>query len=69
MTSEATLDPSRCPLCGNLNSCAVVEGSTEPCWCSAITIPRETLEKIPLSAKDRACLCPRCAGLTQARSE
>ncbi|MFZ5893730.1 MAG: cysteine-rich CWC family protein [Myxococcota bacterium] len=65
---EPKLDTSLCPLCGKSNSCAVVSGSKEPCWCTSVSISRETLARIPQEAVDRACLCPRCAGLEQALS-
>ncbi|MGC4094000.1 MAG: cysteine-rich CWC family protein [Polyangiaceae bacterium] len=63
---DPELDTSLCPLCGAKNSCAVLSGSSEPCWCAAITIPREALARIPEAALNRACLCPRCAGLSAA---
>jgi hypothetical protein len=60
MTSPL-VDPRRCPVCGALNDCRVAEGSDEPCWCMDVEIPKEAIERIPLDARERACLCPRCA--------
>lgn len=61
----ATLDPSRCPVCGDQNGCAAVAAGRErctDCWCFRVTIPAEALARVPAAARDRACLCARCAG-------
>lgn len=55
-----SVDPSRCPVCGAPNRCALVEGGGR-CWCSEVSIPRDALEKIPLEARGVACLCRACA--------
>jgi hypothetical protein len=62
------LPNTTCPLCGGANQCAPAStGSLEtPCWCTQVTISREALARIPADSIDRACLCPRCAGVLDA---
>jgi hypothetical protein len=57
------IDPSRCPICGQPNDCAVVaqNGHKGPCWCHTIKIPHEILQLVPEEARGKACLCRRCA--------
>jgi hypothetical protein len=43
------------------------QGKTE-CWCLALKIPQESLDRIPAQAKNLACICPRCAA-AQANAE
>lgn len=62
----ATALPNRiCPLCGGANLCAPATAGTldVPCWCTKATIDREALARVPTDLVDKACLCPRCAGL------
>lgn len=63
--TEAPPDPSRCPLCGAANQCSLANPATAtlPCWCFDATIDAEALRRLPEQARDRACLCPRCAGI------
>jgi hypothetical protein len=68
MTTAPAPDPARCPLCGLSNRCAMelerTSGQSQPpCWCTATTIPRETLARIPAEARNQACICPACAAL------
>lgn len=58
-----TLDPTRCPLCGQRNSCALAEPGADgaACWCFGTTVDPGALQRIPPESIDRACLCPRCA--------
>jgi hypothetical protein len=57
-----TPDPSRCPLCGTPNGCALVAGSdTEACWCASVELSSEVLGRIPQAARDKACVCAACA--------
>jgi uncharacterized protein (TIGR00290 family) len=52
--------PTRCPLCGGDNACAMTAG--EPtCWCFSDRIPPAVLERIPPYARDVACICETCA--------
>jgi hypothetical protein len=54
------VDPSLCPVCGEPNTCGMSQGKTE-CWCFNVSIPQESLDRIPAEAKNVACICPRCA--------
>ncbi len=61
-----SVDPTRCPLCGQDNRCAMeVERATgqaqPPCWCLGARFTPELLERIPAASRGRACLCARCA--------
>ncbi|WP_295550490.1 cysteine-rich CWC family protein [Limnohabitans sp. Rim8] len=58
------LDPCRCPLCGQPNACAMACGdqaATEPCWCTLVQFDAELLKQVPEAARNRACICQRCA--------
>lgn len=61
----------RCPLCGEANDCAVSRtGSFDtPCWCRDVVIDTEALSRIPDHRRNRACLCPRCAGASVVADE
>ncbi|WP_332777026.1 cysteine-rich CWC family protein [Polaromonas sp.] len=66
MSSLATPAPSRCPLCGEANRCAMeVERSTgvkqPPCWCTQVKFEHAVLERIPPQARRLACVCRACA--------
>jgi Cysteine-rich CWC len=52
-------DPRCCPLCGNINACAVA-GGQESCWCFTEPVPPEILKRIPGEARGIACVCRRC---------
>ncbi|MEY4712481.1 MAG: hypothetical protein RIS88_1931 [Pseudomonadota bacterium] len=61
-----TVDPERCPLCGGANACAIETqrrtGEAQPaCWCTRVTFSAATLARVPPEARNRACLCARCA--------
>ncbi len=63
-------DPTRCPLCGARNACAMeLERSTGqpqgPCWCTQATFDADLLARVPPQAQGKACLCPACAGSGQ----
>ena len=57
-------DPSRCPLCGAPNQCAMEAGGAtgSPCWCTTVHFDAALLDRIPTPARGKACLCPACAG-------
>jgi len=58
MTSN---DPSRCPLCGKENQCAVTSGRPpEECWCMNLSVPQALLEEIPHELRRKACVCEHC---------
>lgn len=68
MGESARLDASRCPLCGEVNRCAMeVERETglkqPPCWCMSaeISFGPELLAKVPEGKRGLACICARCA--------
>jgi hypothetical protein len=55
-------DPSRCPLCGTPNGCAMAAGSdAEACWCMSVELAGGVLERVPEAARDKACVCAACA--------
>lgn len=58
-----TLDPTRCPLCGQRNRCALAEPGADAvaCWCFGTSVVPDALQRIAPESIDRACLCPRCA--------
>jgi hypothetical protein len=61
MESRVTLDPSRCPLCGGANACAMAPGRTdEACWCTRVTVTAKMLEQLPADRRGVACLCAAC---------
>ncbi len=66
MDAVASVDPSRCPLCGQPNACAMHAAQTsgeppQPCWCVSQTFSAELLARVPVQAQRRACICPTCA--------
>lgn len=59
-------DPSRCPLCGESNRCAMeIEGETgqkqAACWCMAVDFSADLLARVPAEKRRLACICARCA--------
>ena len=61
-TAPAALDASRCPLCGQANTCAVTAGlPPADCWCMDTPIAPQALAAIPAAQRRLACVCPRCA--------
>lgn len=59
----SSLDPSRCPRCGQSNRCAQLDPNPDatPCWCFEVVIDPRVLQTLPTEQRDSACLCPRCA--------
>ncbi|RRV06716.1 helicase [Pseudomonas sp. v388] len=59
---------NRCPLCGFTNQCSLADPRTadQACWCFSAIIDPARLEALPAELRNRACLCPRCAGITDA---
>jgi hypothetical protein len=67
MTSAGS-DPSRCPLCGESNRCAMeIERETgqaqPPCWCmdADFNFSEALLARVPAEKRRLACICARCA--------
>jgi hypothetical protein len=63
---SVAIDPTRCPLCGQPNRCAMeVERETgvpqPPCWCTGVNFSSELLARVPAPAQGRACICAACA--------
>lgn len=61
-----TVDPKRCPLCGEPNACAAAAaaaggGSCGDCWCFHAKVADTALAQIPAAARGVACVCARCA--------
>ncbi|MFK3970217.1 cysteine-rich CWC family protein [Pseudomonas sp. NPDC087358] len=65
--STALISPDICPACGQNNRCTLADPRTvdQPCWCFSETIDPAVLAALPPELRDRACLCPRCAGLVE----
>jgi hypothetical protein len=55
---ETLSDPehpmSTCTRCGAQFGCAMVEGSPEPCWCTALP------PAVPVPQEAAGCWCPAC---------
>lgn len=67
-----TLDPTRCPICGRPNRCAMeVERATGvaqgPCWCAGVEFGADLLAQVPAAAQREACICPQCAAAPPGR--
>lgn len=58
--TERALDPSRCALCGEPNECGMARGDSE-CWCYSTVIPEKALDLVPLAAREKVCICAKCA--------
>ncbi len=57
-----SLDPARCPLCGESNACALVaDPAATTCWCFSAKIGPDVLERVPADAQGLVCVCARCA--------
>jgi hypothetical protein len=66
VSAEPDFDPSRCPICGNANACAMetqrATGEAQPpCWCTQMDFTAELLARVPDAARRAACICPACA--------
>lgn len=56
--------PEHCPACGAPNRCSLADPRTadRQCWCFSAEIDPAILEALPENLRNKACLCPRCAG-------
>jgi hypothetical protein len=59
-------DPTKCPICGEPNQCAMevskaIGKPQEPCWCLSVVFLPELLAQIPAEARQKACVCEKCA--------
>lgn len=64
--------PDVCPLCGQTNQCALeIERATgqkqAACWCTQASFSTDVLSRVPPDARNRACICARCANGQVAR--
>lgn len=59
-----------CPLCGELNACALAgpAKSDAPCWCESASFSAALLAAVPVAAQGKACVCERCAALARERN-
>ncbi|MGH7528365.1 MAG: cysteine-rich CWC family protein [Gemmatimonadales bacterium] len=62
----ASIDPSRCVLCGQENHCAIAaDPHAATCWCFTERVPAELRIRIPDELRNRACVCRRCITLNR----
>jgi len=52
------INTNACPLCLQANQCNVE--STKGCWCNNIKIPAELVKLVPLTIREKACICRCC---------
>jgi hypothetical protein len=67
--SANAIDPTRCPLCGQSNRCAMELAQETgrpqpPCWCTKVDLASELLARVPTALQGQACICPGCAART-----
>ncbi|WP_396435163.1 cysteine-rich CWC family protein [Limnohabitans sp.] len=70
MTTQPCLDPCRCPLCGQANACAMTLPDAQQhgaCWCTRMHFSAALLQRVPPAARNKACICQRCAGAPTAQ--
>jgi len=61
LKNNMELDPSVCPLCGELNNCAMAaDPDAKTCWCEEVEFPEELLAQIPEDAVRKTCVCEKC---------
>jgi hypothetical protein len=66
MQPDLAPDPTRCPLCGQPNQCAMeVQQATgvkqPPCWCTQVDFTADLLARVPAASRGTACICKACA--------
>ena len=71
MNPATAPDPTRCPLCGQPNGCAMeaarATGQPQPpCWCTQVVFDPGVLDRVPAEAHRLACVCAACATAPQA---
>lgn len=72
--TTGAFDPTRCPLCGGDNRCAMeIERDTgvqqPPCWCVSATFSPALLARIPADAEGKACVCATCLARFEAERQ
>lgn len=68
------IDPARCPVCGQLNRCAMEVAretgvAQPPCWCMGASFTPELLGALPEHARNVACICADCSAKALAAKE
>jgi hypothetical protein len=63
---QPSIDPGACPLCGQLNRCAMETARAagrppEACWCKQVDFSADLLARVPAEAQRLACICEACA--------
>jgi hypothetical protein len=65
-TEIGNLNTARCPLCGELNHCAMAaDPSATKCWCEEVKFPDELLDQIHENAVRKTCVCKKCLEIYQ----
>ena len=67
-----TLDPCRCPLCGQPNACAMATPglvASGPCWCTLVQFSADLLKQVPEAARNQACICAACVAKSEDTSQ
>lgn len=60
--TPAVSDKSLCPLCNNINNCAMeTNKNSTSCWCQQTTIDSQLLEKAHNMGSYNTCICQSCA--------
>ena len=61
----------RCPACGSSNACSLADPRTadQACWCFSVSIDPALIQALPDELRNKACLCPRCAGINERLSD
>ncbi|MBD8754762.1 cysteine-rich CWC family protein [Pseudomonas coleopterorum] len=67
MTTPASLASHLCPACGSRNDCTLADAKTaaQPCWCYSVSIDPAVLQALSEHLRNAACLCPRCAQVSE----
>ncbi|MFM8757373.1 MAG: cysteine-rich CWC family protein [Limnohabitans sp.] len=73
METSWPIDPSRCPLCGGPNACAMASPGTGrtcgSCWCVSEFFSAELLGRVPARVQRQACICLNCVAAGQKAGE
>lgn len=55
------MEKGKCPICGQDNHCAVVNGKDPiSCWCMTTEVPDALLKTVPEESKGQSCICRSC---------
>ncbi|MGL5099408.1 MAG: cysteine-rich CWC family protein, partial [Fusobacteriaceae bacterium] len=55
------MEKGRCPVCGKMNGCHMVEGKDhESCWCMKVKFDEKILQHIPEEYRGISCVCMGC---------